>query len=44
MLKRSEGLVLLRNEYNRQDPAARATDTSAKTLHLRILKKNNPAS
>lgn len=34
MLKGSKG-----NEYNCQDPAARAADTSAKTHHLRILKK-----
>lgn len=39
MLKRSKGLVLLGNEYNRQDPAARAIGTSAKALHLHTLKK-----
>lgn len=44
MLKKREGLVLLGNEYNHQDPAARATDMSAKTFHLGILKKNNLAS
>lgn len=39
MLQRSEGLVLLGNEYNRQDPAARAIDTRAKNTPLAYLKK-----
>lgn len=45
MLQRSEGLVLPGNEYNRQDPAAGAIDTGAKTPRLPTLKnKNNPVS